>query len=155
MAIGLKLRDVRRFGQKIQKGVRNIARKVEKGADIASSILTPFAGAIAGPEGIAAVKGLTQGIKGAARGVERVTGKGVGKGTKLFQSIQQPVLGAQELVKGIKTAVRNPAEGEIMMGNTLASRFPQRKMRGGIQRSDGSVVMPVNDWNELPFAEGM
>lgn len=153
MSIGLKLKDVRRFGQKVQRGVRNIARKIEKGTDVASSILTPIAGAVAGPEGIAAVEGLAKGVKSAARGVEKATSVGVGRGTKAFKAIQQPVLGARELAQAAKGAVKNPAQAQIRIGDVIANRMPQKKR--SIQRTDGTTEEVGNDWAELPFAGGM
>lgn len=146
MAVGLKLKDVRRFGQKVQKGVKNIARKIEKGADIAGSVLTPIAGAVAGTAGMEAVQGLTKGVKSAARGVEKATDVGVGRGLKAIKAVQQPLLGAREIAQAAKGAVRNPAQAQVRIGEAVASRFPRKQ---SIQRTDGSK----NDWSELPFAE--
>lgn len=148
MAIGLKLRDVRRFGTKLQKGVNTFARKLGKTADVVGSIATPIAGAVAGEAGEAAVKGAVESVKGFAKGAQRITGKGVGKGTELFKQIQQPVLGAQELVRDIKGAAVNPKTAQIRIGDTLVRRFGA-KAKPSIQR-DGE---PANDWApDLPFA---
>lgn len=134
MSIGLKLKDVRRFGQKVQKGVRNIARKIEKGTDVASSILTPLATAVAGAEGAAAVQGLAKGVKSAARGVEKATDIGLGKGTKAFKAIQQPILGARELAQVAKGAIRNPAQAQVRIGEVISNRNPSN--RRSIQRTE-------------------
>lgn len=147
MAIGLKLRDVRRFGAKVQKGVHTFARKLGKTADVVGAIATPLATAIAGPAGGAMVAQGVGAVKKMAGTAERLTGKGVAKGTELFKQIQQPVLGARELIQGAKTAITNPEQGQIMIGDTLAKRFPSKNTRG-LQRDT-----PVNDWApELPFA---
>lgn len=123
MAIGLKLRDVRRFGQKVQKGVRTFARKVGKSADIVSAIATPLATMVGGPAaGLAVNRGIA-GVKALAQKGERLTGQGVERGTELFKQLQQPVLGARELVKGAKVALKNPEQGTIMIGDVMANRF--------------------------------
>ena len=150
MAFGLKLRNVKRFGQKLQHGVNTFARKLGKTADVIGAIATPIATAIGGPAGAAMVSETVSGVKGVARTAERLTGKGVAKGEKLFKQIQQPVLGVQEIVKGAQQAIKNPQEGQIMIGNAIARRFPQKNK--GIQRTDGEMV---NEWApELPFAQG-
>lgn len=142
MAIGLKLRDIRRFGQKVQRGVHTFARKLGNTADIVGSIATPLATAIAGPAAGAMVSQGVGAVKKLAGSAERLTAKGVAGGEKLFKQIQAPVLGAQELVGGAKVAMKNPEQGELMIGNTLAKRFPSRNTKG-LQR----------DWApELPFA---
>lgn len=123
MAIGLKLRDVRRFGTKLQKGVNVFARKLGKTADVVGSIASPIAGVVAGSAGEEAVKQAVAGVKGVARQAERLTGKGVGKGTELFKQIQQPVLGARELVGDVKSAIKNPKDAQIRIGETLVNRF--------------------------------
>lgn len=123
MAIGLKVRDVRRFGQKLQKGVRTFARKLGKTADVVGSIVTPLATTLGGAEAGLAVSGAVEGVKGIGRTAERLTGKGVGKGVELFKQAQQPVLGGQELVKGVQKALKSPEQGQIMIGDVLAKRF--------------------------------
>lgn len=148
MAIGLKLRDIRRFGTKLQKGVNTFARKLSKTADVVGSIATPIATVVAGPEGALAVKGAVEGVKGIAKGAQRLTGKGIGKGTELFKQIQQPVLGARELVGDIKSAVQNPKTAQIRIGDTIVRRFGG-KAQPSIQR-EGEVM---NEWApDLPFA---
>lgn len=148
MAIGLKLRDVRRFGTKLQKGVNTFARKLSKGADIVGSIATPIATVIAGPAGGAAVQGAVQSVKGLAKGAQRLTGQGVGMGTKLFKQIQQPVLGARELVEDIKSAAKNPKTAQIRIGDTLVRRFGT-KAQPSIQRGGEATTDIAPD---LPFA---
>lgn len=123
MAIGLKLRDVRRFGQKLQRGVHTFARKVGKTADVIGAVASPIATAIAGPEGGMAVEKAIQSVKGIAGGAERLTGKGVARGEKIFKQIQAPVLGAREIVQGAKMAVKNPAQAKIMIGDVLSNRL--------------------------------
>ena len=150
MGIGLKLKSIRRFGQKLKRGVHTFARKVANSADIVGAIATPFATAIGGPAGAAAVQGAVQGVKKVSRGVARLTDKGVDGGERLFKQIQQPVLGARELVRDVKTAVKNPEQGQIMIGDTLVKRFGAKdRSPPSIQRTDAKP----NDWNELPFAE--
>lgn len=144
MAVGLKLRDVRRFGQKVQKGVRTFARKLGNTAEQVGNVIAPIATAVAGPEAGLAVEGAVQGVKGFARGAERLTGKGVMKGERLFKQAQQPILGAQE----IANAVKNPKTAKIVIGDVVANRFSKGKKQS-IQRD-----APMNDWApELPFAE--
>ncbi len=147
MAIGLKLRDVRRFGTKLQKGVNTFARKLGKTADVVGSIATPIATAIAGPEGALAVEGAVRGVKGIASQAQRLTGKGVGRGTELFKQIQQPVLGAQELVRDVKGAIKNPKDAQIRIGDTIVRRFGG-KAKPSIQR-EGE---PMDSAPDLPFA---
>lgn len=150
MAIGLKLRDVRRFGSKLQKGVNVFARKLGKTADVVGSIATPIATAVAGPAGGLAVQEAVQGVKGVTKQAQRLTGKGVGKGTELFKQIQQPVLGVQELAGDIRSAVKNPKQAEMRIGETLVRRFGA-KAPPSIQR-DSQGQSPYNEWSELPFA---
>lgn len=141
MAVGLKLRDVRRFGQKVQKGVRTFARKLGNTAEQVGSVVAPIAGAIGGKAAEEAVEGAVLGVKGAARGVERLTGKGVMKGERLFKQAQQPILGAQEIAR----AVKNPKTARVVIGDVMANRFKGGK---SIQRD-----AQMNDWApDLPFA---
>lgn len=147
MSPGLKLRDVRRFGQKLQKGVGTFARKLGKTADVVGSIVTPLATAVAGPEAGLAVQGAVKTVKGVARQAERLTGKGVDRGTKLFKQIQQPVLGARELAGDIRSAVKNPKEAQIRIGDTLVRRFGA-KGKPSIQREEEAM----DSAPDLPFA---
>lgn len=143
MAIGLKLRDVRRFGQKVQKGVKTFARKLGNTAQQVGDVVSPIAGAIGGKAAEEAVEGAVRGVKSAAQGVERLAGKGVGKSERLFKQIQQPVLGAQEIAR----AVQNPKTARVEIGGVIANRFKGK--RQSIQRDAGG-----NDWApDLPFAE--
>lgn len=119
MAIGLKLRDVRRFGQKVQKGVRTFARKLGKTADIVGDVVSPLAMAIGGPEAGMAVEKAVSGVKAVAGGAERLTGKGVMKGERLFKQAQQPILGVQEIAR----AVQNPKTARVVIGDVVANRF--------------------------------
>lgn len=142
MAIGLKLRDVRRFGQKVQKGVKTFGRKLANTADVVGAIATPLATAIAGPEGGIVVGKAVEGVKKLGRGAERLADKGAMKSERLFKQVQAPVLGAREIVEGAKVAMKRPEQGELMIGNTLAKRFPSRNTKS-LQR----------DWApDLPFA---
>ena len=76
MAIGLKIRDVRRFGRKLEKGVRTVGRGIARGADVFGAIATPIATAIGGPAaGIAVSKGV-EGVKKLAQKAEQLTSKG-------------------------------------------------------------------------------
>lgn len=119
MAIGLKLRDVRRFGQKVQKGVRTFARKLGKTADIVGDVVSPLATAIGGPEAGMAVEKAVKSVKAIGAGAERLTGKGVMKGERLFKQAQQPVLGVQEIAR----AVQNPKTAKVVIGDVVSNRF--------------------------------
>lgn len=156
MAIGLKMRDVRRFGQKVQKGVRNIARKISSGAGTVADVVSPLATMI-NPELGMGVEALARGVQKGAKQVERLTDKGVAAGGKGFKTLQQPVLGVrelakvgQEIAKNPMKALKNPEQAKIMIGDVVAARMKPRKA-GGVQRSDE----PMNDWDVLPFAGGM
>lgn len=133
MAVGLKLKDVKRFGTKVQKGVRNVARKIEKGASVVEN-LAPIAGIVAGPEAAAGLKSLAGSVKGVAKGAEAATEIGTAKGIQGFKALQQPVLGARELAQAARGAISNPAQANVMIGDTLAKRFPS--MKQNIQRTD-------------------
>jgi hypothetical protein len=147
MAVGLKLRDVRRFGTKLQKGVGTFARKLGKTADIVGSVASPIASIVAGRAGEEAVEQAIKGVKSGARQVERLTDKGVGKGLKGFKTLQQGTLGAQELARGVKGAVKNPQEAKMRIGDTLVNRFG-KKAKPSIQRESE----PTDSAPDLPFA---
>jgi len=148
MAIGLKLKDVRRFGQRVQKGAKVFGRKLAGTAEAVGSVLTPIASAI-NPELGEQVQSGVQAVKKFGKSTERLAGKGTAQGEKLFKQIQQPVLGAREIAQGVKMAAKNPQQAQIMIGETVARRFPGGKNKS-IQRTEGGEV---NDWApELPFA---
>jgi hypothetical protein len=135
MAIGLKLRDVRRFGQKVQKGVKTFARKLGSTAEQVGNVVAPIAGLVAGKAGEEAVEGAVAGVKGFAGGLQALTGKGVSKGTRLFQQAQQPILGVQEIAKAIK----NPKTAKVVIGDVVANRFKGQKP--SIQREESFAEM--------------
>lgn len=157
MAIGLKMRDVRRFGQKVQKGVRNIARKISSGAGTVADVVSPLATMI-NPELGMGVEVLARGVQKGAKQVERLTDKGVAAGGKGFKTLQQPVLGVREL-GGVAQKIaakpmeylKEPEKAKIMIGDAVAARMKPRK-KGGIQRAGEDEA---NEWDVLPFAGGM
>lgn len=151
MAIGLKLRDVRKFGQKVQKGAATFGRKLAKTAEQVGSVIQPLATAVAGPEAGLAVGKAVEGVSKFGRGLDKTVGKGVNKGTDLFKKVQNPILGAQELTKAIKGARTNDTEGTKMrIGDITVKRFGAKNR--GIQRTEPGEEM-MNDWApDLPFA---
>ena len=151
MAIGLKMKDIRRFGQKVQKGVATFGRKLAKTAEQVGSVVSPLATVIAGPEAGLAVEGAVRGVSGFGRGLEK-TGKAVDKGIGAFKKIQNPILGAQELTKAIKGARTNDTEGTKMrIGDITVRRFGAKNR--GIQRTEPGEEPMMNDWApDLPFA---
>lgn len=147
MAIGLKMSGVKKFGQKLAKGAAMVGRKLAKGAEAAGSVLTPIATAI-NPELGAGVAAGVEAIKKAGRTTERLGGKASSGLEKGFRTLQQPVLGAREIVRAAKGAMDNPAATQIRIGDVIANRF-QKKKSAGIQR-EGEAM---NDWApDLPFA---
>lgn len=150
MAIGLKMSGVKKFGQKLAKGAAMVGRKISKGAEAVGSVLTPIATAI-NPELGAGVAAGVEAIKKAGRTTERLGGKASSGLEKGFRTLQQPILGAGEILKAAKGAMKNPEATQIRIGDVIANRFQKKK--GGIQR-DGEDV--INDWApDLPFAGGM
>ena len=142
----LKLRNVKRFGQKLAGVGRQFGRKLSQVAKAAEAIGTPIAGAIAGPEGAALVKGASESAQKLGRSIEKASTKAGGTSERLFKQIQSPVLGAQEILKQSQQAMRNPEQAQIMIGETIARRFPS-KQSSNIQRTE------MNDWApDLPFA---
>lgn len=148
---GLKLRDVRRFGRKVERGAKRFGRGLAKTAEVVGAIATPIATAI-NPALGAEVATATQAVSKFGRSTERIAGKGVGKALDTFKQAQQPILAGRELVREAKGAIRNPKEAEMRIGETLVNRGLKRA-KPSIQRD--SQQAPYGDWAELPFAEGM
>ena len=120
MAIGLKIRDVRRFGRKLEKGVRTVGRGIARGADVFGAIATPIATAIGGPAaGIAVSKGV-EGVKKLAQKAEQLTSKGVSKGIGLYKRGEDIVYGTKDVARGIGQAFKDPTKGNIMIGDAIA-----------------------------------
>lgn len=149
MAIGLKMSQVKRFGQKVSKGAATFGRKLAKTAEAVGAVATPIATAI-NPALGAEVAAATQAVSKFGRGTQRLADKGVARAEDLFRKAQAPVLGVQEIARQARGAMKNPAGTQVQIGETIARRFG--KGRPGIQRE--STVQ--NDWApDLPFAGGM
>jgi hypothetical protein len=143
MAIGLKLRDVKRFGQKVQKGVSTFGRKLAKTAEQVGGAVAPIATLVGGPEAGLAVEGATTAVSKFGRGLEKASGKGIAKGTELFKKAQQPILGAQEIGRAIKGInPKNIDATKMRIGDVAVKRFGAK----GIQRGEpGQEMMMMNE----------
>jgi len=148
MAIGLKLRDVRKFGQKITKTAGQVGRKLSKVAEGVGSVAVPIVSAVNPALGAEVAAGV-QAVSKFGKSTERLAGKAASRGEQLFKTAQQPLLGAREIVGAAKGAMKNPEATQIRIGDVVANRF--KKPSRSIQRTEGGEV--VNDWApELPFA---
>lgn len=129
----LKLKNVKRFGQKLTGFGKQLGQKISQVSKAVESVATPIAGIIGGPEAALAVKGASEGAQKLGRQLERVSGKAASKGERLFKQIQSPVLAAQEIGRQAQGALKNPEQAQVMIGETLARRFPRNQ---NIQRTD-------------------
>lgn len=144
----LKMKNVKRFGQKLTGFGKQLGRKITQVSKAVEAVGVPIATAIGGPEAGLAVKGASESAQKIGRGVERLSGKVASKSQKVFKQIQNPVLGVQEIARQAQGAMKNPEQAQIMIGETIARRFPS-KSNPDIQRTD----QPVNDWApDLPYA---
>lgn len=83
MAIGLKMRDLRRLGRKLEGGVRSIGKGIKKAVKIAEPFVVPIAGAIGGSAGEELAKTGLQAVGKFGKQVEGLTQqkalKGIGR----------------------------------------------------------------------------
>jgi hypothetical protein len=143
MAKGLQLKDVRRFGTKLSKGVSTIGRKVAKTAEGIGSVVVPIASAVNPALGAELEAGLGA-ISKIGRKAGSVAERASSRAEQAFRTVQQPALGAREIGRAIGTKMA-PEERKVVIGDVVMNRL--KKRQGGIQREGG------NDWApDLPFA---
>ena len=100
MAIGLKLRDVRRFGRKLERGIRTVGRGLAKGASFVEPFAAPIATAFGGPEAGVLTSKILGNVKALGAAGSKFTGKGLLKGAI---NIGEEELGRQQALRNARS----------------------------------------------------
>jgi hypothetical protein len=92
MTLGLKLRNVKKFGGKVMGAVRTVGRGLKTGIKFIEPFAPMIAGAIGGPEAAVGVSQLLSQVKKGAEAASKIKGGSVLKNVGEFTKQQLPAL---------------------------------------------------------------